>query len=87
MYGNFGRKITKCTVIHGVHMWFWPTLQNTCKQTHKMRAAKMHAPLTLPEHLYPREDDGQSDSESEESLEGGGEGADGGPACTLNSGC
>ena len=52
-----------------------------------MRAAKMHAPLTLPEHLYPREDDGQSDSESEESLEGGGEGADGGPACTLNSGC
>ena len=26
MYGNFGREITKYTVIYGVYIRFWPTL-------------------------------------------------------------
>jgi len=26
VYGNFGREITKYTVIYGVYIWFWPTL-------------------------------------------------------------
>jgi hypothetical protein len=25
-YGTFGREITKCTVIYGVYIRFWPTL-------------------------------------------------------------
>ena len=29
IYGNFGREITKYTVIYGVYIQFWPTL-NTC---------------------------------------------------------
>ena len=27
IYGNYGRKVTKYTVIHGVYVRFWPTLQ------------------------------------------------------------
>jgi len=26
VYGNFGRETTKCTVMHSVYIWFWPTL-------------------------------------------------------------
>jgi len=28
LYGNFGREITKYTVIYGVYIRFWPTLAN-----------------------------------------------------------
>jgi len=30
IYGVFGREITKYTVIYGVHIRFWPTLQMRC---------------------------------------------------------
>ena len=32
MYGTFGRKITKYTVIYGEYIRFWPTLHMTCDQ-------------------------------------------------------
>ena len=30
MYSNLGREITKYTVIYGVYIRFWPTLDTTC---------------------------------------------------------
>ena len=32
IYGNFGRKITKYTVIYDVYVQFWPTQVNGHKQ-------------------------------------------------------
>jgi hypothetical protein len=32
MYGNFGREITKYTVIYGAYIRFWPTLDMNGKR-------------------------------------------------------
>ena len=39
-YGNFGREITKYTVIYGVYIWFWPTLQMCCQYRQKGEGGK-----------------------------------------------
>jgi len=31
--GTFGRGITKCTVINGVYIWYWPTLLMSAPQS------------------------------------------------------
>jgi len=46
IYGNFGREITKYTVIYGVYIWFWPTLEMMHQKSQEFGPNRLHSACT-----------------------------------------
>jgi len=52
MYGNYGREITKYTVIHGAYVRFWPALHIPCTYTVLANPVHTYWALMLRTHTH-----------------------------------